>query len=78
MKTLDQLRVNETAVITAIEAPEELKQRFFSFGVRRGTTFKVKAFSLANSTVEIEVGTMMLALRNEEAKAIEVSPICEL
>jgi len=75
MKTLNQLRVNETAIVTAIKASEELKQRFFSFGLRRGTELKVKAFSVANSTIEIEIGTMMLALRNEEAKAIEVSLI---
>jgi ferrous iron transport protein A len=78
MKTLDQLQVNQTAVVTAIHAPEDLKQRLFSFGVRRGTSFKVKAFGLANSTVEIEVGATMLALRNEEAKCIEVSLVCEL
>lgn len=78
IKTLDQLHVNETAVIAAINAPDELKQRFFSFGVRRGITFKVKAFSMANSTIEIEVGATMLALRNEEAKSIQVSPVCEL
>ena len=75
MKTLNQLRVNETAIVTAIKASEELKQRFFSFGLRRGTELKVKAFRVANSTIEIEIGTMMLALRNEEAKAIEVSLI---
>jgi len=78
MKTLDQLRVNETAVIAAINASDELRQRFFSFGVRRGTTLKVKAFGVGNSTVEIEIGAMMLALRDEEAKTIQVSPVCEL
>jgi ferrous iron transport protein A len=78
MRTLDTLPVNATAVITCIKADEDLKQRFFSFGVRRGSEFRVKAVSITNATIEIEVGTTMLALRREEAKSIEVSPICEL
>ncbi|NLC27391.1 MAG: ferrous iron transport protein A [Campylobacteraceae bacterium] len=78
MKTLDKLSVNESAVIASIDASEELKKRFFSFGMRRGATLKVKALSLARSTIEIEVGGTMIALRNEEAKTIKVSTVCEL
>lgn len=78
MKTLDRLSVNESAVIASIEASPDLKERFFSFGVRRGATLKVKAFSLAGSTIEIEVGGTMIALRNEEAKSIKVNLVCGL
>ena len=78
MKTLDQLHVNDTAVVASISADDDLKQRFFSFGVRRGSAFKVKAISMAKSTIEIEVGGTLIALRREEASSIEVSRVCEI
>lgn len=78
MKTLDQLHVNDTAVIACLNAEDDLKQRFFSFGMRRGSAFKVKAISMKKSTIEIEVGGTMIALRKDEAKAIEVSRVCEI
>lgn len=78
MKTLDQLSVNDTAVIACITAEEDLKQRFFSFGMRRGSPFKIKAISMSKSTIEIEVGGTMIALRRDEAEAIKVNKICEL
>ncbi|MBE0495293.1 MAG: ferrous iron transport protein A [Campylobacterales bacterium] len=78
MKTLDSLPVGVAAVITCIDAGEELKQRFFSFGVRRGSEISVKALSATKATIEIEVGGTMIALRREEAKTIQVSLVCPL
>ncbi|MBN2963864.1 ferrous iron transport protein A [Sulfurospirillum sp. T05] len=78
MKTLDSLPVGSVVVITCIDAKEELKQRFFSFGMRRGSELCVKAASATKATIEIEVGGTMIALRREEAKTIQVSPVCPL
>lgn len=72
MKTLADMIAGETAVVLKINAKDELKQRLFSFGLRKNSEVKIKATSMAKSTMEIEIGTMLLALRYEEAKAILV------
>lgn len=76
MASLAELQPNEKAVITEVRAEGELKQRLFSFGMRKGSTITVKAISLTKSTIEVQVeGGMMIALRFEEAKEIEVTYI---
>ncbi len=75
MGKLSSLDTNDRAVVVSIEAEGELKQRFFSFGLRKGSEIQVKAISIAKKTIEIEVDRTLLALRMEEANAIEVSLI---
>jgi len=75
MTTLSEMNAGENAVVTHIEADGELKQRLFSFGLRKGSQLKIKATSIAKSTMEIEVGSTLLALRFEEAKRIEVQRV---
>jgi len=70
--TLANLHSGEDAVVGKIHADGELKQRFFSLGLRKHAEIKVKAISLNKSTMEIEIGTSLLALRLEEAENIEV------
>ena len=72
MTTLSQMNPLEKGIITHIDADGELKQRLFSFGLRKNSVLKIKATSMAKSTMEIEIGTMLLALRYEEAKSILV------
>jgi ferrous iron transport protein A len=73
--TIVDLKANEKAVVTKVNADGELKQRLASLGLRKHSNIKVKTYSLSKSTIEVEVGTAMLALRYEEAKEIEVSKI---
>jgi ferrous iron transport protein A len=73
--TLSEMNAGENAIVTLIEADGELKQRLFSLGLRRGSHLKIKATSIAKSTMEIEVGSTLLALRFEEAKYIGVQKI---
>lgn len=75
MATLADLKANEDAVVLKINADGELKKRLFSLGLRKASHVRVKAIGLNKSTMEIEVGTCMLALRFEEAKKIEVEKI---
>lgn len=75
MTTIVDLKANEKAVVTKVKADGELKQRLASLGLRKNIDIKIKAFSLSKSTIEVEVGTAMLALRYEEAKEIEVQKI---
>lgn len=70
--TLSEMNAGDNAVVTCIEADGELKQRLFSLGLRKGSHLNIKATSIAKSTMEIEVGSTLLALRFEEAKRIGV------
>jgi len=73
--TLADLKTDEQAVVLKVNAQGELKQRLASLGLRKHCSIKVKTCSLSKSTIEVEVGMAMLALRYEEAKEIEVKKI---
>jgi ferrous iron transport protein A len=70
--TLADLKEDEKAVVLKVKAEGELKRRLASLGLRKHSDIKVKAYSLSKSTIEVEVGTSLIALRCEEAKEIEV------
>jgi len=72
MITLSQMNPLDKGIITHIDADGELKQRLFSFGLRKGSIIKVKATSIAKSTMEVEVGSTLMALRYSEAERIGV------
>jgi ferrous iron transport protein A len=70
--TLDQLKENTQAQITKIKSNDELKQRFYSFGIIKGSVITVSKISLAKNTIEIIVEDTSIGMRIEEAKHIEV------
>ncbi len=71
--TLDQLQINESAIITAINCDEILKNRLYSFGISKGIEVTLVEFTLTKSTIEIKVNQSKIALRLNEASKIEVS-----
>ena len=75
MLTLADLKEDEKATVLKVKAEAELKQRLASLGLRKNSTIKIKALSLNKSTIEVEIGTSMIALRFDEAKAIEVQKV---
>ncbi|WP_263833221.1 FeoA family protein [Sulfurospirillum oryzae] len=75
MRALSDMNAGEKGIVKKVNADGELKQRLFSLGLHKGSHLQIKATSIAKSTMEIEVGTTLLALRFEEAKSIEVSPL---
>ena len=72
---LTELTKGDRAEIVKIHADKPLKDRLNSFGVMRGEELTVKGYSLAKQTMEIEVGSTLIALRKEEAEKIEVEKI---
>ena len=67
--TLNQLKINESATITAINCDEILKDRLYSFGISKGIKVTIVEFTLTKSTIEIKVNQSKIALRlNEAAK----------
>ncbi len=71
--TLNQLQINESATITAINCDEILKNRLYSFGISKGIEVTLVEFTLTKSTIEIKVNQSKIALRLNEASKIEVS-----
>jgi len=72
---LSQLQKGERAIIKAILASPELKQRLYSFGVIRGEELEVRGHSLAKQTIEIDIDGTLIALRRDEADKIDVEKI---
>jgi len=72
---LTDIRKGDKAEIVKIHADKALKDRLSSFGVMRGEVLHVKGCSLAKKTMEIEVGSTLIALRADEADKIEIIQI---
>lgn len=72
---LSDLEKNQKAIIKKIECEQELKQRFYSFGMVKGAQLEVENQSLAKNTIEINIEDTLIALRMEEAKTISVEVI---
>jgi len=74
MRLIDLHKGNK-AIIIKIHADKALRDRFNSFGVMRGEELTVKGCSLAKQTMEIEVGSTLIAVRADEAEKIEVAKL---
>jgi ferrous iron transport protein A len=72
---LSELHKGDKAEIIKIHAEKALKDRLTSFGIMRGETLFITGCSIAKQTMEIEVGSTLIALRADEAGKIEVEQI---
>jgi len=72
---LSELVKGNRAEIVKINADKALRDRLTSFGVMRGEELTVKGCSIAKQTMEIEVGSTLIAVRSDEADKIEVEKI---
>ncbi len=70
--TLNQLKINESAIITDINCDEILKDRLYSFGIIKGVKVQIVELTLTKSTIEIKINQSKMALRLVEASKIEV------
>ena len=72
---LSELTKGNRAEIIKINADKALRDRLTSFGVMRGEELTVRGCSIAKQTMEIEVGSTLIAVRSDEADKIEVEKI---
>jgi len=72
---LSQLNINQRAIVVKISCEEDLKRRFYSFGIIKGSTILVEEISLAKNTMEINVEDTSIGIRIKEATTIEVELI---
>ncbi len=69
---LSQMRIGQSAVITKVRAQEPIKGRLFAMGIAKGNRIKLLDHTLKKETFEVDVEGTRVALRKEEADAIEV------
>ncbi|MEA1954077.1 MAG: FeoA family protein [Campylobacterota bacterium] len=72
---LSELTKGDQAEIVKVNADKVLRDRLTSLGVMRGEELMVRGCSLAKQTMEIEVGSTLIAVRADEADKIEVEKI---
>ena len=69
---VSDMQIGEEATIKKIKAQEPIKGRLFAMGVSKGNRVRLLDHTLKKETYEIEVNGTRIALRKEEADAIEV------
>ncbi|GAB6045445.1 hypothetical protein JCM11957_10430 [Caminibacter profundus] len=72
---LSELNIDDMGIIKKIYAKEPLKSKLLSMGFVKGEKVKVVKHTLAKNTFDVEVANTNIALREEEAKEIEVEKL---
>ncbi|ASM38794.1 MAG: ferrous iron transport protein A [Campylobacter sputorum] len=72
---LNALEDGESAIIESFDAQDDLKRRFFSFGINKGTTIKKIKSTLMGSTIVVELNRSCVILRSDEANKIRIRKI---
>ena len=75
MKTLLDCKKTCKVRVIKLNAAAELKQRLISFGIMKGAEVEVLEHAPAKKTIEVKVGKMRIALRDQEAELIEVEKL---
>lgn len=72
--TLNELAINQKAIITAIAGDGPLVQRLMALGILEGSMVSVTRKALGGDPIEIEIMGYSLSLRLEEASRVEIMP----
>jgi len=72
MKTIIDCEKNREYVVQKLHTTGALRQRLVSFGILKGVKIKYLAHTNLKGTYEIQIGKMIIALRDIEAQKIEV------
>lgn len=69
---LNDAKIGDDFTILNIDADSQLKNRFYSLGITKGSTASVIEVTLAKETIELKLNKSRIALRISEAKCIEI------
>ena len=72
---LNELNIGDIGIIKKIYAKGPLKSKLLSMGFARGEKVKVLKHTLAKNTFDVDINGVNVALRDEEAREIEVEKI---
>ena len=74
-KTLKQLSIGESALVTAVGGDGALRQHFLDMGLIPGTEIKVMKYAPMGDPMEVRLHGYELTLRLAEADRIEIEPL---
>ncbi|BCD68022.1 FeoA family protein [Nitratiruptor sp. YY09-18] len=69
---LTEMKIGDEGVIERISAPEPIKGRLLAMGIAKNNKIKLLDHTLKKQTWEVDVEGTRVALRDEEARGIEV------
>ena len=72
MKTLRDLPIGGSGVITKVRTTGALKQRFMDMGITKGTEVKVIKIAPLGDPIEVEIRGYNLSVRKGDAENIEL------
>ena len=72
MYTLDNLNINKIAKIENIYCENNIKRRMMDLGIVKGTKIKAILKSPSGNPKAYEVRGSVIAIRNEDAKLVEI------
>lgn len=72
MKTLNEVKVGETATITCLRGEGAVKRRIMDMGLTKGTEILVRKVAPLGDPMELSVRGYELSIRKADAEKIEV------
>lgn len=72
MKTLEDVKVGETAVVVRLHGEGAVKRRIMDMGLTRGTEVHVRKVAPLGDPMELTVRGYELSVRKADAEMIEV------
>ena len=72
MKTLNELKVGETAKIARLNGEGAVKRRMMDMGLTKGTEVAVRKVAPLGDPIELTVRGYELSIRKDEAAKVEV------
>ncbi|MDO4596137.1 MAG: FeoA family protein [Coriobacteriaceae bacterium] len=75
MKTLDELKVGESAVVVRLGGAGPLRRHLMDLGLIGNTPLKLVKVAPLGDPMELMVRGYSLSIRKEEARIVEVRPL---
>lgn len=72
-KSLCDVDLGEKVIISSINAPLPIKQRFMDMGLVKGSEVTIEKYAPLGNPIQITLKGYSLCLRKEDAKYIQVS-----
>ncbi|NCE78924.1 FeoA family protein [Turicibacter sp. TS3] len=73
MKTLNDVKIGETAIVAKLNGQGALRRRIMDMGITKGTPIYLRKVAPLGDPIEITVRGYELSLRREDAKNIIVN-----
>ena len=72
MKTLNDVKLNDTVIIDSLNCRGKLHRRFLDLGIIPGTKITPVFSSIFNDPIAYEIRGSVIAIRNEDSKKINI------